>query len=56
MRLVSLASSVGCTYSRYADDLTFSTNKKEFPTEIAKAAGADGAEAHSWLPVTHFRT
>ena len=31
MRLVRLASSVGCTYSRYADDLTFSTNKKIFP-------------------------
>lgn len=50
MRLVKLASSVGCTYSRYADDLTFSTNKKEFPTKIAKSAGGDGLEAHLWLP------
>ena len=50
MRLVKLASSVGCTYSRYADDLTFSTNKKEFPTKIAQPAGGDWPEAHLWLP------
>src|SRR6202158_1250584 len=42
MRLSKAASSVGCTYSRYADDLTFSTNNKEFPTKIAKPAGGDG--------------
>src|SRR5207253_493823 len=36
--LVRLASRVGCTYSRYADDLTFSTNKKPFPREIAIAS------------------
>ena len=35
MRLVKLASRAGCTYSRYADDLTFSTNKREFPPDIA---------------------
>lgn len=50
MRLVKLASSVGCTYSRYADDLTFSTNKRDFPTKIAKPAGGDRPEAHLWLP------
>ena len=33
MRLVKLASEAGCAYSRYADDLTFSTNKKEFSKE-----------------------
>ncbi|EIZ7350267.1 RNA-directed DNA polymerase, partial [Salmonella enterica] len=35
MRLAKLAKSLGCSYSRYADDITFSTNKKEFPTELA---------------------
>jgi hypothetical protein len=50
IRLVDLASKVGCTYSRYADDLTFSTNKKEFPSEIAVPAGAEGGSAHVWLP------
>lgn len=35
MRLVALARDTRCTYSRYADDLTFSTNEQQFPTEIA---------------------
>jgi RNA-directed DNA polymerase len=50
MRLVKLASEAGCTYSRYADDLTFSTNKKAFPTAIAVPDGAEGAVAQMWLP------
>lgn len=47
MHLVRLASAVGCTYSRYADDLTFSTNKKVFPAEIAEPSGT---ESHLWRP------
>jgi retron-type reverse transcriptase len=47
MHLVRLASTGGCTYSRYADDLTFSTNKKDFPVEIAVLSEAD---PHQWLP------
>ncbi len=47
MHLVRLASSVGCTYSRYADDLTFSTNKKIFPAEIAELSKT---EPHHWTP------
>lgn len=50
MRLVKLAQSTGCTYSRYADDLTFSTNKKQFPLEIARLATDQGSDSHTWLP------
>jgi len=34
--LTRLAKVFHCTYSRYADDITFSTNRKQFPTEIAE--------------------
>ncbi|MDE3157083.1 MAG: retron Ec67 family RNA-directed DNA polymerase/endonuclease [Acidobacteriota bacterium] len=50
MRLVMLAGKFGCTYSRYADDLTFSTSKREFPAEIAKPLGAEAPETHLWVP------
>lgn len=33
-RLQSIAKRYRCTYSRYADDITFSTNLKEFPSKI----------------------
>ncbi|MDK3206365.1 reverse transcriptase domain-containing protein, partial [Escherichia coli] len=39
IRLTKLAKKYGCNYSRYADDLTFSTNKKTFPKEIADVGG-----------------
>lgn len=45
IRLARLAAQVGCTYSRYADDLTFSTNKREFPREIASR---DHVDPHGW--------
>ena len=35
VRMVNLAKKAKCTYSRYADDLTFSTNKKDFSDSIA---------------------
>ncbi len=35
IRMVYLAKKTNCTYSRYADDLSFSTNKKEFSQKIA---------------------
>ncbi|TNC12723.1 RNA-directed DNA polymerase [Methylobacterium terricola] len=35
VRLVRLAKQHKCTYSRYADDITFSTNQKEFPVDLA---------------------
>ena len=50
MRLVKLASEAGCTYSRYADDLTFSTNKKEFPANIAVWGVTKDSASHLWLP------
>lgn len=36
VRMVRLAKAHTCTYSRYADDLTFSTNQKQFPPAIAE--------------------
>jgi hypothetical protein len=50
MRLVKLASESGCTYSRYADDLTFSTNKKNFPPDIALLAKTKPGQNHKWIP------
>jgi RNA-directed DNA polymerase len=47
IHLCKLASANGCTYSRYADDITFSTNKPVFPSDIAKLA--QGAP-HEWGP------
>lgn len=35
IRLASLAKKHKCYYTRYADDLTFSTNLKEFPKQLA---------------------
>lgn len=43
VRLVRLARQIGCIYSRYADDLTFSTNKRSFPTEVAEQS-----QGHVW--------
>lgn len=37
--MVQLASKAKCHYSRYADDLTFSTNENEFPASIATRIG-----------------
>ncbi|MED5423309.1 MAG: retron Ec67 family RNA-directed DNA polymerase/endonuclease, partial [Pseudomonadota bacterium] len=34
--LLALAIKHNCKYSRYADDITFSTSSKKFPTQIAK--------------------
>lgn len=43
IRLAKLAHRYGCSYSRYADDLTFSTNERVFPSAIA-LSNID----HSW--------
>ena len=44
IRLAQLARKYKVTYSRYADDLTFSTNQKDFPIAIGKKASIP----HSW--------
>lgn len=43
--LTRLARDNGCVYTRYADDITFSTNKKEFPPAIAVRSELNG---HDW--------
>jgi hypothetical protein len=45
IRLCKLASANSCTYSRYADDITFSTNKPDFPASIARRLAGN---AHKW--------
>jgi RNA-directed DNA polymerase len=44
VRLAQLAKTHKCTYSRYADDLTFSTNQKLFPAALAFQVGGPGSE------------
>jgi RNA-directed DNA polymerase len=41
IRLASLAKKYSCTYSRYADDITFSTRKVEFPEQIMLESKGD---------------
>jgi RNA-directed DNA polymerase len=41
VRLARLAKKHRVTYSRYADDITFSTNQKDFPPEIAMRTDAE---------------
>jgi retron-type reverse transcriptase len=45
IRLAALAYKSGCKYSRYADDLTFSTNKSHFPAAVA---GVEYDGIHQW--------
>ena len=56
MRLVALAAKNGCIYSRYADDITFSSNKKVFSAEIAVMESvAEQGAVHRWRPSDQLR-
>jgi RNA-directed DNA polymerase len=44
VRLAQLAKQNLLTYSRYADDLTFSTSQKTFPASVAMPADSNGGE------------
>lgn len=46
IRLAKLAFENKCSYSRYADDITFSTNKEELPHSIARCMCE---ENHTWI-------
>lgn len=44
IRLAELALQNKCDYSRYADDITFSTNLRDFPTQIAEKENGEGSQ------------
>jgi hypothetical protein len=46
IRLANMALRFGCDYSRYADDITFSSNKRVFPKEIARK---QICHPHGWV-------
>lgn len=49
IKLVKLAYRSGCYYSRYADDLTFSTNRPSFPSSVSIRNKITPKE-HEWIP------
>lgn len=53
IRLLRLASKTRVTYSRYADDLSFSTNDRDFPAEIA--VPLDGTAPFTWIAGERLR-
>ena len=51
IHMLKLACRTRCTYSRYADDLTFSTNKRSFPQSVAVQSDSN---SHIWLAGTEL--
>lgn len=52
MRISRIAKKARCSYTRYADDLTFSCNKKAFPEGIAQRSQVDES---IWIPSDKLR-
>ena len=52
MRISRIAKKARCSYTRYADDLTFSCSKKTFPGGIAVPSQV---EERTWLPSDKLR-
>lgn len=46
LKLVDLAKKYGCNYTRFADDITLSTNKADFPEQLAKLKANT---THNWI-------
>ena len=58
MRLVRLAAKNKCSYTRYADDITFSTSQKAFPSALAVESGGSwtlGRELRSRVEDAGFK-
>lgn len=53
VRLLKLAKKFHLTYSRYADDITLSTNQKNFPSEVAYP---DSTAENEWQVSTALRS
>jgi len=51
VRLARFAKEHKCTYSRYADDITFSTNRRDFPTELAASDSKMPSRWHLGAPL-----
>jgi retron-type reverse transcriptase len=47
LKLVDVANQYGLRYSRYADDITFSTRKQDFPTALASSDASESG--HDWV-------